>query len=382
MDKAFIANRIREERERCGLRQEDVAKYMNWNASKHSIVGEVEAGNREVKAWELYKLAQLFQIRTEDFFKESIQESPLVLWRKKPKENAVLKERKFLQRCEDYGFLEEVLGKKLLVPRALPRYTLDIHSSDKKWANDIADNLRKELSLGDFPVNILAKTLEEHYGVRFLVLSLGKEDKYGSAACTVDNFGPAILLNSDECITRQIFSIAHELFHMITWDKNFFKTILSDQKLNKKNEYLANVFAAGLLLPEEGLRQQIRHLNEDDSIQYSTIMAIAREYGVSIQTLLYRLEFLGLVNQEFVDNSLADPLFQSSIREKGRKSYSNQTQIGDRFIRIAYLAYQFGKISRSRFARLVDTSLVSLESFLASHGLMEIDNEKTRLGNS
>jgi Zn-dependent peptidase ImmA (M78 family) len=169
---------------------------------------------------------------------------------------------------------------------------------------------------------------------------------------------------------------------MITWDKNFFKTILSDQKLNKKNEYLANVFAAGLLLPEEGLRQQIRHLNEDDSIQYSTIMAIAREYGVSIQTLLYRLEFLGLVNQEFVDNSLADPLFQSSIAEKGRKSYSNQTQIGDRFIRIAYLAYQFGKISRSRFARLVDTSLVSLESFLASHGLMEIDNEKTRLGNS
>ncbi len=382
MDKIFIANRIREERERCGLRQEDVAKHMDWNTSRHSIVTEIEAGKREVKAWELYKLAQLFQIKTEDFFKDVAQTSPLVLWREKPKENAILKERQFLQRCQDYNFLEEILGKKLPVPRAFPRYTLDFSSSDKKWAGDIADNLRKELSLGDFPVNVLAKTLEEHYGVRFLLLTLGKGDKDGSAACTVDHFGPAILLNSDECTTRQTFSIAHELFHMITWDKALFEKILLDHNLYKKNEQLANAFAASLLLPEDGLRQQMRHLNEEDSIQYATILAIAREYGVSVQTLLYRLEFLKLVDQKFVEKSLADPLLQSLNREKGRKSSGDQTTIGDRFVRIAYLAYQFGKISRSRFARLMNCSLTSLEGFLASHGLMEIDNEETRLSHS
>src|SRR5579872_960888 len=105
MDKSFIASRIREERENCGLRQEDVAKYMGWDSSKHSIVVDLEAGRRDIKAWELYKLAELFHIKVEDFFR-SISKikppKPLVLWRKKPDETAQLKEKQFLQRCEDY----------------------------------------------------------------------------------------------------------------------------------------------------------------------------------------------------------------------------------------------------------------------------------------
>lgn len=49
MDKSFIARRIREERENCGLRQEDVVKYMGWDSSKHSIVVDLEAGRSDLK---------------------------------------------------------------------------------------------------------------------------------------------------------------------------------------------------------------------------------------------------------------------------------------------------------------------------------------------
>lgn len=381
MDKTFIASRIREERERCDLRQEDVAKYMGWDSSKHSIVVEIESGRREVKAWELYKLAQLFHIEVDEFFKSASCEESLILWRQRPDETA-LKERQFLQRCQDYKNLEDALGERLPVSRPLAKYRLNIESASKKWAGEIADCIRKELNLGDFPANLLAKTLEEHYGVRFLALPLGRDDTDGAAACTVYDFGPAILLNSEDGPARQTFSIAHELFHIITWDLDLFDKLLPGSKQYKKNELLANTFAAGLLLPEDALRQQIRRLNENGPLQYPTIIAIAREYGVSVQTLLYRLEALELISQKHVDQSLADPFFQSLNKESSSKACNYSSHVGDRFIRIAYLAYQFGKISRSRLARLLNSSLASLEQCLADYGLTEIADEEIQFNHS
>ncbi|MBI5346681.1 MAG: ImmA/IrrE family metallo-endopeptidase [Chlamydiae bacterium] len=380
MDKAFIASRIREERERCSLRQEDVAKFMGWDSSKHSIVVDLEAGKRDIKAWELYKLAQLFHIKVEDFFKKSTLNRPLVLWRKKPITATALelKEREFIQKCEDYTFLEEALGEKLPIKRTLPKYTFNIESVDKVRANELACTLREELNLGDFPANTLAKVLEENYGVRFLSLSLGKD---GSAACAVCNFGPAILLNEDEVPWRQTFSIAHELFHIVTWDSELLKKIISDSDIYKKNEQLADAFAAGLLMPENSLRQQIRCLCENGKLKYSTIIAIASEYRVSVEALLYRLEYLGLINQKLVEKTLKDATFRSLNKKSLQKAHEKAIQVGDRFIRIAYLAYQFNKISRSRLARLLRVSLAALEHYLNSHGFVEIDDEEIMLSN-
>ncbi len=382
MDKQLIADRIREERKRCNLSQSDVAEHMGWGRSKHAIVVEVESGKREVKAWELYKLAQLFHIEVEDFFTATSTETPLVLWREKPKEARTLKERQFLQRCEDYKFLEDILGEKLPIKRVLPRHKIDIHSADRRGANEIADTVRKELNLGEFPAHTLLKVLEEHYSVKFLALPLGKDVKDGSAACTFFDFGAAILLNEHEVPSRQTFSIAHELFHIITWDVDLFNTVLPDPKLYKKNEQLADAFAAGLLIPAMSLRQQMTRLQENGSVSHSTLVAIAREYGVSIPALIYRLAYLGLIPQESVDQLLNDHSLVALNKRSSAHSKVPTIRVGERFVRIAFLAYQFGKISRSRLARLLNTSLVSLERFLESYGLVENENDEIRLSNS
>jgi Zn-dependent peptidase ImmA (M78 family)/transcriptional regulator with XRE-family HTH domain len=363
MDKSFIASRIREERENCGLRQEDVAKYMGWDSSKHSIVVDLEAGRRDIKAWELYKLAELFHIKVEDFFR-SISEikppKPLVLWRKKPDETAQLKEKQFLQRCEDYQFLEEALGEKLSVKRTLPKHFLHLDSASKSWANEIADIVREELNLSDFPAYTLAKVLEVNYGVRFLALSLGTD---GSAACTVNDLGSAILLNKDEVPWRQTFSIAHELFHLITWDHALFNSLQPPSKLYNKNEQLADAFAAALLMPESSLRQRVRLLYEEGQLKYGPFITIAREYHVSAEALLYRLEYLGVIPSAIVKKTLEDPAFKSLHKKSLPKAYENAIQIGDRFKQIASLAFQFGKITRSRLARLLNVSLATLENY-------------------
>ena len=191
VDKQLIAKRIREERERCNLTQIKVAERMGWDSSGHAIVVQVESGERELKAWELYKLAELFHVKVEDLFKPSCASVPLVLWRNKPQDSIALKERQFLQRCEDYKFLEDLLEEKLPVKRALPTCELNIAVADEDWANEIADTIREQLNLGEFPAATLPKILEENYGIRFLSLPLDD----GAAACSVYSFGPAILVN-------------------------------------------------------------------------------------------------------------------------------------------------------------------------------------------
>lgn len=372
MDKLFIAKRIKEERERCNFRQEDVAKYMGWDSSAHSIVVELEAGRRELKAWELFKLAQLFHMQIEDFFKENLKVQPLILWRNKPEDIASLQERLFIQRCEDYKFLEDLLGEKLPAKRELPKHPLDIKTATSGWANEIADVVRNELNLGDFPAATLSRILEENFGVRFMALPLGK---HGSAACTIYDFGPAILLNSKEVFWRQSFSVAHDLFHLITWDEKVFKHLTPN--LDKRNEQLANAFAAGLLMPESSLREQIRRLCENKKLKFSSLVALAREYRVSTSALLYRLEYLGYLSKKVAEKTLKDETFRSLDKQSFSKAH--EIQIGDRFIRLAYLAYQFSKISRSRLARLLNVSLVSLESYLNANGFLEFDNEEIPL---
>ncbi len=378
VNKQLIAKRIREERERCHLTQIKVAEHMGWNSSGHAIVVQVEAGERDLKAWELYKLAQLFHIEVEDFFKQSNASEPLVLWRNKPQESISLKERQFLQRCEDYKFLEDLLEAQLPVKRILPKCELNISVADEDWANEIADTVREQLSLGEFPAATLPKILEENYGIRFLSLPLDD----GAAACSVYSFGPAILVNENEP-SKQSFRIAHELFHIITWNEELMQSIISDSEIDKKNENLAEAFAAGLLIPESSLRQQMRHLVVNGMLKLSAVAALASEYRVSSHALLYRLKYLGFISKNLFEVILADERFQNLDKQNSLETPENAIKVGDRFIKLACLAYQqFNKISRSRLAKLLNVSLASLGTVLTSHGLMEMDNEEIRISDS
>ena len=370
MDKHFIGKRVQEERKTVTMTANELADKMGW--ASHTTVLDLEAGRRELKAWELMKLARIFHIDPGALMTEKKQQSgPLVLWREKPDPKAEILERQFIQRCEDYKFLEEILENRLPKITALPKESLNLKTANFVWANELADRVGKEMRLGEFPGATLVKTLEENYGVRFLPVPLGEN---GSAACCEYTFGPAILVNSDEVPWRQTFSIAHELFHLITWDSSLANSL--------KIEQLANAFAAGILMPSLLLRQQVDKLVLAGKLKYSTIVALAREYGVSSSALLWRLEYLNILSKDLVENTLADSRFKAIDKQSYPKAFEKAIQPGERFIRLAYLAYQFAKISRSRLARLLHVSLLNLENYLASQGFIEVDDEEVIIGHT
>src|SRR5579859_8018499 len=167
-----LGRRVREEREKCGLTQHDLADKLQWKS--HATVVALEAGERELKVFELSQLARILHMNMNDFFSES-KASSVVLWRKKPKAQRKLLERRFSLRSEEMNFLEIILKDKLPQLRPLPRKELNLRTADLFWANELADSIRRELDLGSLPAATLFPRLEEEFGVRIFSESMGKD---------------------------------------------------------------------------------------------------------------------------------------------------------------------------------------------------------------
>jgi len=378
--KEIIGKRIKAEREKRGFSQGKLAEALGWN--NHQTVVSVESGQREVKAWELAKIAKFLGVNLMDLLEESAgsQNLPFVLWRVEPKENKPEARAKFLKHCEDYYFLEKTLGFPNRISRQLPLLNVNLEEANIEDVEEQANYIRESFNLGHYPAVTLSKTLEDYYGIKFLQFDFGSNA--GSAASTKSDFGVCILVNKSEIPWRQNFSVAHELFHLLTWDEKLFKNNEGNAEFNKHNETLANAFAAELLMPEESILSEIRKIAPKKDCQFTDLVIIARKFDVSIKALLTRLESLKLIKTETKEQLLKEPDFKDLDQKSKLKDYCAAKRLGERFIRMAYQAYAREKISRSRLAEMMDVPLGSLKRILEENGLPESANREITLCHS
>ena len=100
----LLAKRIKSARDRLGLTQEQLAKMASLGLLQ--TVSDIELGKREVKAWELVSVANALRVSISSLLAtEEPKSSPIVLWRKIPKESRALLEADFLKRCSQYHML-------------------------------------------------------------------------------------------------------------------------------------------------------------------------------------------------------------------------------------------------------------------------------------
>jgi len=372
MDNQNIPRRIREIREQHALSQQELADLMGWKS--HASIVAIENGEKNVKIQELLKLSSILSTPLESFFSEtsSTSERPTILWRKKAADSKIVlrEEYNLIEYYKNYQLVERLSQTKSLSTKYLPKKTFDIHSDQYKWVNQLAESIHKDFHLGDYPAESLIKCLEEEYGV--LLISRPLEE--GSAACYRDESGSVIILNEKEVRWRQIFSLAHELFHLITWNEELISKIQSDETLFNKNESLADAFAAALLMPQT----MINHDVSESKLTYSFIIALAGKYQVSKQAMLWRLHHLRFITKEEVQLALKDPEFLKFDHEISKQVFTATSSLGNRFIRLAYLSYENGKLSKTKFARILKVKLRDLEQYLAEKGLFLTDDKEIR----
>lgn len=371
MQREIIAKRIRQARERCGLSQQELANLMGWKS--HASMVAIESGAQDVKTWELLKFATLLKVSPEVLYSEEIDElsgRPVILWRNKAADPALVQQEEceVLQHCEDYLLLLRLLNEPVSSLKQLPLEILDIAAVDVSWANLLAERMHRELNLGDYPAYLLHKRLEEDYGV--LVMSTLLEN--GSAACHRADWGAAIVLNGKEVPWRSTYNLAHELFHLITWSSNLLSKVVNDEALFNKNEKLADAFAAALLMPQQMIDIDVR----GNKLTYSFVVALARKYRVSTAAILWRLCYLRIVSRESVEQTLNDADFKKLDYATFKEAKQLVQPFDTRFLRLAYLAYEKGRLSEGRLAQMLRIKLRDLNQFLTDRGLCFTDDKE------
>jgi Zn-dependent peptidase ImmA (M78 family) len=134
--------------------------------------------------------------------------------------------------------------------------------------------------------------IEEVCGMKVFHLAF---EPTGTAASTFsDTFGPAILLNANNRQWRRNFDLAHESFHLLTWHlfREGANSGSQSMEATKQEEQLAACFARHLLMPAEPLRTAVNSRQTNGKVRCEDLFDIAREFDVSIDSLLWHLHFL------------------------------------------------------------------------------------------
>ena len=329
------------------------------------VVSEMEAGRRSVKALELARLAQVFGVTPIALLGGQADNSrPRVLWRSAegtPHEARAREEALFLKRCGQFAFLETLKGE---VPAAaMPCFPLK-PSAKYEEVEIWADQVRNMLNLGETPALGLQSALEGEWKLKIFFIPL----EGGSAATARGDFGNGILLNSKEPIWRRNFSLAHELFHLLTWDAPVAAGGDSEGECGKRVETLAEIFASRMLIPSEEvttLRNKIAH----GKLTWFDLTGTARRLGVSTPALLWRLVNAGILPEETPRAFEKNPQLRALDREMRRRDTRPEPPFPQRYAFAAFESYLSGRISIGKLAEVMETTVGRLPKVLADYDL-------------
>lgn len=319
-----LGQRLRRARENCGFSQEAAAEALQL---QRTAITRMESGERAVSTVELDRLARLYRVPVQDFFREeegAPEEDMLVaLYRLAPFMDAdrALKGEvaRCLDICREGRSLEELLRSRK--SQALPVYKLPDPASP--WqaitqGNRIADEERRRLSLGVAPIADVEELVSEQ-GVWTARAAL--PDSMSGLFLHHPSVGMAVLISKNHKRWRMRFSCAHEYAHALM-DRNRTVTVSTAENATELIEKRANAFAASFLMPEAGVRAFLSILDKDRSprdvgevfdvagegaiesgsrppsphpIMPQDVAMLAHHFGVSYQAAAFRLKSLRIL---------------------------------------------------------------------------------------
>jgi len=344
-----IPERLRYARERAGLSGPQVKDRTNIGESSLS---EFENGKREPSVSQLQKLAEVYRRSVAFFLAEGApSQEPAVLWRKRPEHDAEQIEVTFLRLCEQYHNLEMWCDEPART--CLPSVKDDPARFGYAQAEELAKRIRHELQLGDRPGLSLLTTIDEVCGVK--VFHLDFEPSGTAASTKSDTFGAAVLLNSKNARWRRTHDLAHELFHLLTWEV-FHPRAGMALIPAEAEEKLATCFARHLLMPTDPFRTAINLRMREGKVGFESLFDVAREFDVSVESVLWHMHFLygrgpDGAEQTKKDIEKAKYLAPSLEDREDQKPYPS---LPPRYHALAVKAMRRGELSIGRFAEYLN----------------------------
>lgn len=180
----------------------------------------------------------------------------------------------------------------------------------------IAENARDECNITDYGFQNIFEAAEK-VGYRVIRYPIGSESFLGFAL--IKEAEKIIFSNSSQILSREIFSIAHEIGHQKLHLLEQHKTIIRDHDFSERdeNEIEANYFAACLLMPMEKVVKFIRLELNDKDIEVWNGLDIARiqtAFNVSYDMVLIRLKSLRIIDDNLLGKLKIEKMEQTTAR--------------------------------------------------------------------
>ncbi len=181
------------------------------------------------------------------------------------------------------------------------------------------------------------------------------KDRFVSGFCLLDDRFPVIMVNNSNSFQRQVFTIAHELGHILFGvhgvtdvDETYIDLMDSDDKLL---EIKCNKFAAELLVPNDEFQKEIPTFRADG---VAIIPDLASKYSVSREVILRRLLDHKLVTAdeyEVMSKQWNKDYLRGPRVRPGGDSYRTQlAYLGEGFTHLAFENYHEGRLTKAQIA--------------------------------
>lgn len=235
-------------------------------------------------------------------------------------------------------------------------------SEQKSWKHESAfNNFKKKI---------------EEIGIYVFQLKLPIQE--ARAFCLIGKF-PIIVLNTDDSFNARIFSLFHEVCHVLFNVNDVFKDLESGRlnKQYKEVEEFCNQFAASFLVPDDLFADDINARGiSKNNINDGHISYLSKSYNVSNEVIARKLLSLRIITEDFFwsrkriwDAAAKSAKEREKERLKDTEGGRNQGIIivyekGKPYVSNVLNAYNQGIISSSDVANYLETKIDHLPKII------------------
>ncbi len=362
MSASLIGRRLRALRKERGLSQDELATTLGF--ANRQTISAIERGTRGVRADELLRAMERMDVDL-DYFTDPFRlvGEGRFSWRQVGVDADQLAdyEHRAGRWIAAYRVLAHRVGRTIPFTRQSLR--LGPHSRYED-AMAAGERFADEFELGENPARALAEVMERDLNV--LVLMVDARDGVSGAACRLPDLD-TVLISRRESEGRRHFDLAHELFHVLTWDSMPPGRIEEATHTGSNRvEKLANNFAAALLMPTSSLQKYGHWTELDEPDLVTRLNAAADELGVTSSALRWRLVSLNRLSQ-----SVARSLPDANLRHNGHEEVKGDPPLlySRPFVEIVGSAIYRGFVSVRRAARLLELTIDDMADLFVAHGV-------------
>ncbi len=359
----LISRRLKHAREKRGLTQAQLSEKIGFK--DRQTLAAIEAGQRKILAEELVHAAKALGVDL-DYFMDSfrLDGEGRFSWRSAKDATPNLLEE-FEERAGRWIATYRKLGERKGATAGPLQYRLPLtERSTFEEARAAAEALGRKWDLGEIPAPHLEKRVREKLGA--LVLYVDAPAGISGAACQLPGLN-AILINRQEPEGRRHYDLAHETFHLLTWEQmppEYRETEIPRGGKGRRVEQLADNFASALLMPERTLTPRWQARGKRDI--HTWLNTTASELLVTAAALKWRLVQLGWLNK----TDLAE-IKDTKLTANGRpkKDQPVPQPFGSEFVQRLHTGLSEGDLSVRRAASLLEMTIEDLADLFKAYGL-------------